>query len=275
MERGVVSEEDADLVSSVADDLTGLSHSAPQHLTREQRDIVLTWHAYGMVSCGGLHCYYEGDFSPREVPGAFTRLGLPKAARAFRESLRAFPRSLDLGDDAARLQFLKDHHERLNQRWKPLEHVIFDVEDALMRAVASRIRAKPGEYSNQHPLIRIERLYYQIHSRLKKGPVRSLTEPERNLYRTWGFRMATLVDAFGIVTDRIDIPATCAALKAIGAIQTEGFLTKAGKVIARLEAPGRRNKNVAKVYKRLDADLKTVLPELVERLMAYVRVNFP
>lgn len=109
----------------------------------EERAIVLTWHASGVVGNGGFEYLFEGGFYVRD-PGyahtlaGFEAVGATAKAAALREALGWFPGSTPPEDPRARLAAFvaapADERQRLNERF-------WAESDAFTTKLAGYIRA--------------------------------------------------------------------------------------------------------------------------------------
>lgn len=110
--------------------------SSLEGLTEIEVDVLGTITAKGVIGNGGFDYWYQGTDRLQSliVAASFDRMGLAAAAQAMRDSLLAFPDATpppDLGD---RQGFLSEHREELEDRFRPLDEVIWDTDYDLAAA---------------------------------------------------------------------------------------------------------------------------------------------
>jgi hypothetical protein len=114
-------------------------------LHRVEADLLATVTAHGVIGNGGLLSWYEGKNAPvsSRVADGFDRLGLPAAADAMRDSLRAFSDGAPPDDQTARQRYITDHRAELEESFRPLDEAIWDADwDAAAMAYIDTHRAQ-------------------------------------------------------------------------------------------------------------------------------------
>lgn len=264
---------DEELVGAIADALTERHlGSGRRRLNRWQTDFVIAWHAQGLVSCGGLHCFYQGFFDGPRVPGAFERLGFPRVASAFRRSMKAFPSKAVLTHEKARNTYMDEHKEVLEKSWSRLVGPIYGVDKKLIKVAAAHMRAHPREFESLDPIYEIDRVYSRAASRRGK-----LGGPEQNVCLVWHFYLCTKVETTpGIQFHRLDVPATVEALEVIGADEAALYVERAGELFTKLKArrPPRKLDPFSATCYGFDEQLVAVQPVVLDRLVKYVGSTF-
>lgn len=113
-------------------------------LTEIEVDVLGTITAKGIIGNGGFDYWYQGKdrLQSLSVAASFDRMGLAAAAQAMRDSLLAFPDATPLQDLGDRQGFLSEHREELEDRFRPLDEVIWhtDYDLAAARYVFGRRR---------------------------------------------------------------------------------------------------------------------------------------
>ncbi|HTE17900.1 MAG TPA: DUF4375 domain-containing protein [Armatimonadota bacterium] len=131
------------LVSRVAD---GFAERAEKEglksLTPEEQTVLLPLWASGIIDNGGFKYFYEGATETLEVAAAFDSIGLPEAADACRKAHSLVPAEVLAGGYMACRDWMDTFEwEELDALFLPLNHVIWDLDDRLVPALAVYIRA--------------------------------------------------------------------------------------------------------------------------------------
>ena len=104
-------------------------------LTQHERDLLLIWHADGIIGNGGFRYFVEQRMPFQDVIEALRRVGIPEAVEVVGAALALFPSPLPVsdGDLARELNALRVQLDELGRRFWEIDNLIVEKLAAFVR----------------------------------------------------------------------------------------------------------------------------------------------